>query len=131
MIPVIVRLPEILRTSVFSLQRLRDLWEAEDRTATAEEIVRSVLDPDRWVTYGEGAGDLARSDIERLRAEALALLAENDAFTLPRLVDALRFIDDRAPLTVALACGPARVRLGRGRDAIPASPGRTAIGRRP
>lgn len=79
--------------------RLKGLWEAEDKAAPADEIVESVLDAHRWVTYGGDRGELARSDMDRLRIEAKRLLRGGEAFSISDLTRALRHrIATREPL---------------------------------
>jgi DNA helicase-2/ATP-dependent DNA helicase PcrA len=81
------------------IKRLKTLWDAEDRSATAEGLVRSVLDAGRWVTYAGDGGQLAHDDMDRLRAEALAILEERQGLSLTGLVRALRYrIATREPL---------------------------------
>lgn len=81
------------------LNRLKTLWEQQDQKPIAEEIVKSVLDPDRWVTYGKEAGQLAIDDLDRLRIEALAILAEGAGLSLSGLTKVLRNrIATREPL---------------------------------
>ncbi len=72
-------------------QRLCELLDAIPQNATTSEIIRHVLDPDRW-SVGESAyPTLARDDIDRLRAEAESMVEEEDQeVTLDDLVHRLR-----------------------------------------
>ncbi len=80
------------------LQRLRNLWAAEDKAASATQMTASVLSADRWVAPEDPRAGLARADLDRLRAEAIRLI-ESDQLELPALVKRLRYrIATREPL---------------------------------
>lgn len=82
------------------LQRLLgDLPETEDPGV----LIAHILDPERWVTAQSAAPDLARDDIDRLRAEAERMLDDEPAeVSLKLLVEHLRFrISTREPLGLA------------------------------
>lgn len=80
------------------LQRLRNLWAAEDKTVSAAQTAANVLSGDRWIGRNDLRGDLARADIDRLRAEAIRLV-EAEKLEFPALVKRMRYrIATREPL---------------------------------
>jgi DNA helicase-2/ATP-dependent DNA helicase PcrA len=80
------------------LQRLRTLWAAEDKAASATQMAASILSADRWVGVGDPRAGLARADMDRLRAEAIRLI-ESDQLEVAALVKRLRYrIATREPL---------------------------------
>lgn len=81
------------------LSRLFNILDDFDSERPAEEVVRDVFDPARWIDFDPGSdeAELARDDLARLLAESLALLEEDS--NLGQVVRRLRHrIATREPL---------------------------------